>query len=130
MRRFRLRHDHHHQPLSRNLVRDGSGIQDLVDAYPEDVISVLKHHAVNKLGTFQATVSPKLTLWQLVGGTRMIGFGSAEGLWTELHADARVSDIARRKLERELDGTHQNQSQHNHTICLWYNAVTLSLFLD
>jgi len=42
------------------LMRDGSGIQQLVDACPEDVVTVLKNHAVVKLGTFQATDSDVL----------------------------------------------------------------------
>ena len=37
-------------------MRDGSGIQELVDTCPEDVITVLRNHAVVKLGTFQAYV--------------------------------------------------------------------------
>lgn len=40
--------------LAWDLMRDGSGIQELVDTCPEDVIKVLRNHAAVKLGTFQA----------------------------------------------------------------------------
>jgi len=46
--------------LTWDLMRDGSGIQQLVDTCPEDVITVLKNHAVTKLGTFQASDSDVL----------------------------------------------------------------------
>jgi len=42
--------------LDRNIVRNGSGFQDLVDNCPEEVIPVLRDHSVTKLGEFQAPV--------------------------------------------------------------------------
>lgn len=49
--------------LTWDLMRDGSGIQELVETCPGDVITVLRNHAVVKLGTFQAYDSDVLKVF-------------------------------------------------------------------